>query len=83
MARRRSDDDGCIGCLGFPLFAWAMTAYMYVVPAVSDATGIKAGPALFFAVFLVTPVAALVGLLIVFSLVSYTVGQIVDAFRRR
>jgi hypothetical protein len=81
VARRRSDDDGCLGCLGFPLFAWALFAHLTVVPAVSDATGIKAGPALFFGVFLATPVLLFAGIVLLRALLSKAVEWIADAFK--
>jgi hypothetical protein len=46
--------------LGFPLFVWAFITHMSVVPAVSDATGLPKGPALFFLIFLGTPVLVVV-----------------------
>ena len=80
MARRRTDDGG-LGCLGFPLFAWAGFTHLSVAPAVADATGIKAGPALFFAVFLVTPVLAVAGIFLLYVSVFMVTRWIVDAFR--
>ena len=59
MARRRKDD-GDWGCLGFPLFLWAFITHLTVVPAVSDATGLPKGPALFLLIFLGTPVLVVV-----------------------
>jgi hypothetical protein len=58
-----------------------MWAHLYVVPAVADATGIKAGLALFFAVFLATPVLVVAGILLLRVLVSKVVEGVVDAFR--
>jgi hypothetical protein len=81
VASRRSDDDGCLGCLGFPLFAWALISHLYVVPAVSDATGIKAGPALFLVVFLVTAMLVFGGMLLLLALTKSLVSWLVDAFR--
>ena len=79
MARRRSSDDGC--CLGFPIILWAVFTHLTVVPAVADATGIKAGPALFIAVFLVTPVQVFVAALLLYALILKAIQWVGDAFR--
>jgi len=62
VASRRKDDSDW-GCLGFPLFLWAFITHLTVVPAVSDATGIPQGPALFLVIFLGTPVLVIVAFL--------------------